>query len=89
MERSLKYNELTSELKERNLLIAELQTTVETQKKLIADTDSTIDGIYFETFKHGSVLLWLGEDYNRVMAKIYHRETSSLASSSGALETPL
>lgn len=88
MEHSLKYNELARELKERNILIVKLLTTVEIQKKLIEDTDSTIDGIYFAAFRHGSDLLWLRENYNRVMTMIYHRATSSLVSYSGASEIP-
>ena len=86
IDRSRKYNELAKELKERDPLIAQLQTTIEKQKESLAASATTLDDAYFDAFRHGSHLQWLGDDYDRVMSMIYTRITNNLLSYSGAAD---
>ena len=88
MEMAGKNSEKAKRLQERDLVIAELQATVENQQKLIADTEAKVDNIYFNAFRQGSDLRWADDDYNRVLDMLYQRITGSLAGPSGATGVP-
>ena len=88
MEIAGKNNGLTEQLKEKNLAIAELQATVETQQKQIVDSAAKVDDIYFNAFRMGSDLRWAGGDYGRALDMLYQRLTGSIAETSEAAGAP-
>lgn len=88
MEVAGKNNEKVKQLQECDLVVAELQVTVEKQQKSIADAEAKIDNIYYEAFRQGSDLWWASDDYNRVLDMLCHRITGSLAGPSGTAGAP-